>query len=140
MFPLQLSRSVFRSVKNRIQPLPNTLEEWKRPNTSLVEKLNRTPGATPRSLPRNPLPLLTYEQIKKLPASRKPSLLSSSSSSSRTCLGSPLARENDIPTEHGIQRDIIFRPAPPNPLPATPVLITDELYVIKPPPPDSMLP
>lgn len=57
-------------MKNRMSLEDAGMSVGQRRNTSLVEKLNRTLGATPSSLPRGTL--LTYEQIKKLPASRKP--------------------------------------------------------------------
>lgn len=127
-------------MKNRVSLFSRrTLEGWKRLNTSLVEKLNRTPGATPRSFCRGTLsPLSPFWLTSRL---RNSQLLENQPPHQppRTCLGSLLARENDIPTgstEDAIQRDIIFRPAPLHISPPPPlVLITDELYVIKPPPP-----
>ena len=74
-------------------------------NTSLVEKLNRTPGATPSSF-ASARTLLTYEQIKKLPASRKPA--------SELASGSPLVRETI--SQRNSPLDIIFRACSPLPL------------------------
>lgn len=88
---------------------------------SLVEKLNRTPGATPRSFCRGTLPpslFLTYEQIKKLPASRKPASIHPELASGHR---SPVKTISQRSTEEdAIQRDIIFRPAPPPPSPYLP--------------------
>lgn len=43
-----------RSEKSRQRLGEDSTAEARARNTSLVEKLNRTPGATPRSLARNP--------------------------------------------------------------------------------------
>lgn len=124
-------------MKNRVSLFSRrTLEGWKRLNTSLVEKLNRTPGATPRSFCRGTLsPFLTYEQIKKLPASRKPAPPPTTPNLPRVT-ARPWKRYPN--GEHGGRNSTryYFQTCSPPYLPPPPlVLITDELYVIKPPPP-----
>lgn len=90
-------------------------------------------------LPRNPLPpfpFLTYEQIKKLPASRKPAPPPTTPNLPRVT-ARPWKRYPN--GEHGGRNSTryYFQTCSPPYLPSPPplVLITDELYVIKPPPP-----